>query len=325
MHTTVKRVLALCGMVVMLVLVASITVVPAHAAANGIYTATATPHYRNPSTGVIEDTGGSSSEVLGQSMTESATHRKALVEVDENGNTYVTVRLKLQDSVNSVSFKVDGSSVSYTCMQENYSDNSADFRMRVNSENSLICVSMYVAPMGRDVVFFITLSGLQAGSGDFVTSITVAPPAPETKPEEPKQEPQSEPQPETQPAQKPDAKPEQKPDAKPEQKPDTKPETKPADSKETEPEETPVSTEVDAEPAEATEVTTEPTATAEPKESTEPVGLQEFDASGNAVEEAETQSHGGSMKVALWVILGVAVAGGAGFCVWYFCFFKKKN
>lgn len=317
MHTTAKRVLALCGMVVMLVLVASITVVPAHAAANGIYTATATPQYKNPSTGVIEDSGGEGSEALGQAMTESATHRKALVEVDENGNTYVTVRLKLQDSVSGVSFKVDGSSVSHTCMQENYGDNSADFRMRVNSENSVIRVSMHVVPMGRDVVFFITLSGLQEGSGDFITSITVAPPAPEPESEET--------EPESKPEQKPDAKPETtKPDAKPASKPDAKP----ADSKETKPVETTVPAAETTEPTETAEVTTEPTETTVPKESkesTEPAGLQEFDASGNPVEKTETQSHGGSMKVAMWVILGVVVAGGVGFCVWYFCFFKKKN
>lgn len=66
---------------------------------NGIYTATATPHYRNPLTGKIEDSGGEDSEVLGQSMTESTTDTKALVEVDSNGNTYITVRLKLMDNI----------------------------------------------------------------------------------------------------------------------------------------------------------------------------------------------------------------------------------
>ena len=84
----------LCGMVVMLALVAGITAIPAYAASNGIYTATATPHYRNPLTGKIEDSGGEDSEVLGQSMTESATYTKALVEVDSNGNTYITVTFR---------------------------------------------------------------------------------------------------------------------------------------------------------------------------------------------------------------------------------------
>ena len=160
-------------MVVMLALVAGITAIPAYAASNGIYTATATPHYRNPLTGKIEDSGGEDSEVLGQSMTESATDTKALVEVDSNGSTYITVRLKLMDNIQNPTFKVDGSSVSASLMQEDYSANTADYRMKVASENSVIRCSMYVVPMGRDVIFFITVSNLNSGSGDFVTSITV--------------------------------------------------------------------------------------------------------------------------------------------------------
>ena len=89
-----RRVLkSVCGVAVMLVLAASITAIPAYAAENGIYLATATPHYKHPTTGVIEDAGGDGSAVLGQSMTESATYTKALVEVDADGRTYVTVRL----------------------------------------------------------------------------------------------------------------------------------------------------------------------------------------------------------------------------------------
>jgi hypothetical protein len=160
-------------MVVMLALVAGITAIPAYAASNGIYTATATPHYRNPLTGKIEDSGGEDSEVLGQSMTESATYTKALVEVDSNGNTYITVRLKLMDNIQNPTFMVDGSTTSASLMQEDYSANTADYRMKVASENSVIRCSMYVVPMGRDVIFFITVSNLNSGSGDFVTSISV--------------------------------------------------------------------------------------------------------------------------------------------------------
>lgn len=143
------------------------------AAAAGIYIATATPHYRHPQTGVIEDSGGESSEVLGQSMTESATHTQALVEVDSSGNTWVTIRLKLMDNIENPTFRVDGSGVSATLMQENYSDNTADYRMKVGSENSVIRVDMYVVAMGRSVIFYITVSNLQSGAGDFITSISV--------------------------------------------------------------------------------------------------------------------------------------------------------
>ncbi len=163
----------LCSVVIMLALAASMISMPVFAASNGIYIATATPHYRHPVTGVIEDAGGDGSAVLGQSMTESATYRRALVEVDSAGQTYITVRLQLMDNIENPVFQVDGSAVTATLMQEDYTNNTADYRMRVGSENSVIRCSMYVVAMGRQVVFYITVSNLQAGSGDFVTSITV--------------------------------------------------------------------------------------------------------------------------------------------------------
>ncbi len=311
MRTTAKKFFVLCSVVMMLALVVSIGAVPASAASNGIYIASANPSYRNPTTGQIEDSGGDSSEVLGQSMTESATHRKALVEVDPSGNTYVTVRLKLQNSVSGVSFAVDGASVSASCMQEG--NDTADYRMRVGSEHSVIRVKMFVTPMGRDVTFFITLSGLQEGSGDFITSVEVVKPteAPETEP--PATEPPATEAPATQP------------------KPTS---SKPAESAKPkepakEPAKEPVSTEApEEETTAATEETVEVTEDTAPTESTGALGLQEFDASGDAVkttEEAETQQQGGKVSVFLWVILGIAVVGGAGFCVWYFVFFKKKK
>ena len=173
-HNVLKAFKALCGMVVVLALfMAGITAMSAYAADNGIYIATATPHYRNPQTGVIEDSGGDGSYVLGQSMTESATYRKALVEVDASGNTYITVRLQLMDNIQNPQFQVDGSPVTATLMQEDYINNTADYRMKVNSENSIVRCNMNVIAMGRDVIFYITFSNLQEGSGDFITSITV--------------------------------------------------------------------------------------------------------------------------------------------------------
>ena len=289
MHTTAKRIAALCSMVVMLVLGASITALPVHAAQHGIYTAAATPSYRNPSTGEIEDSGGEDSAVLGQSMTESVTYGRALVEVDQDGSTYATIRLQMMDNIESVSFQVDGYGVSATTMQENYGSNTADFRMRVNSEYSVIRCNIYVTAMGREVVFFITLSGLQDGSGDFVTSIELAQPEPEPEPEPAKPEPTEAPD-------------------------ETKaPETEPA---QTEPTETQAAeTHAESKPAE------------DETKATAPAGLQEFDASGNQVTEgAEApQKDEGGISVIGWVLIAVIAAGGIGFGVWYFVFFKKKK
>ena len=171
----------LCCAVVVLALMAGITAVQTLALSNGIYIATASPHYKHPVTGVIEDSGGEGSAVLGQSMTESALYNKALVEVDNKGTTYITVRLKLMDNIENPEFEVDGKSVSASLMQEDYTENTADYRMKVPSEKSIIKCSMYVVPMGRQVKFFITVSDLTSGSGDFITSVTVDKPAATTK------------------------------------------------------------------------------------------------------------------------------------------------
>ena len=308
-NTAAKLKRALCSMVVMLALMAGITSIPALAASNGIYTATATSHYKHPTTGVIEDSGGEGSYVLGQSMTESALNKAALVEVDSSGATWVTIRLNLMDNIQSPQFQVDGSSVSATLMQEDYTNNTADYRMRVNSENSIIRCNMYVIPMGREVIFYITVGNLQSGSGDFVTSITVQEPEPE-----------------------------------PEQPAVTTPQTQ-APSTETPSEQAPSAEEPSAQPTEETPSGTEEPVTEEPvtedpdsetssdneedEESSEALGLEEFDASGNKVNDTSTEAEQGGgtgNPIVWWVIGGIIVVAIAGGCVWYFCFFRKgKN
>ena len=312
-NTASKLKRALCSMVVMLALMAGITSVPVLAASPGIYTATATSHYRHPTTGVIEDSGGESSYVLGQSMTDSALNKAALVEVDSSGATWVTIRLNLMDNIQSPQFQVDGSSVSATLMQEDYSNNTADYRMRVNSENSIIRCNMYVIPMGREVIFYITVGGLSAGSGDFVTSITVEEPEPVVEPE-----------------------------PEPEQPETTTPQTPSSQTPSTQ---TPSVEEPSAQPTEETPSSTEEPITEEPvtedpdsetssdneedEESSEALGLEEFDASGNKVSDTSTEAEQSSSTgnpVIWWVIGGIVVVAIAGGCVWYFCFFRKgKN
>lgn len=170
----------LCGIAVLLAVLVSMTVLPAGAVSNGIYLATASPHYKNPITGTIEDSGGEGSSVLGQSMTESATYKQALVEVDASGNTFITVRLQLMDNIENPQFQVAAagtdsfSAVSAALMQENYTDYTSDYRMQVPDENAVIRCNMYVTAMGREVIFYITVSDLVSGSGDFITSIQVS-------------------------------------------------------------------------------------------------------------------------------------------------------
>jgi len=310
-NTASKLKRAICSMVVMLALVAGITSIPVLAASNGIYTATATSHYKHPTTGKIEDSGGEGSYVLGQSMTDSALNKAALVEVDPQGNTFVTVRLNLMDNIQNPQFQVDGSrngnfsSVSATVMQEDFTNNTTDFRMQVPSENAILRCNMYVIPMGRDVIFYITVGNLQPGSGDFVTSVKVEEPAQELDPE-PEQPATTTPQ--TPSTQTPSA---EEPSAQPT-------------------EETPSSTE---EPVTEEPVTEDPDSETstddEEDEESSALGLAEFDESGNAVSNTSTEAEQNSSTgnpVVWWVIGGIVVVALAGGCVWYFCFFRKgKN
>lgn len=301
-NTASKLKRALCSMVVMLALMAGISAIPALAASNGIYTATATSHYKHPTTGVIEDSGGEGSYVLGQSMTDSALNKAALVEVDSSGATWVTIRLNLMDNIQSPQFQVDGSSVSATLMQEDYTNNTADYRMRVNSENSIIRCNMYVIPMGREVIFYITVGNLQSGSGDFVTSITVQEPEPE-----PEQPAVTTPQTQTPSSQAPS---EQAPSSS--QTPNSA---------------APSSSETSGSEDPGSDASSEDSSGED--SSSEALGLEEFDASGNKVSDTSTEAEqggGSGNPIVWWVIGGIIVAAIAGGCVWYFCFFRRgKN
>ena len=292
-------------MAVMLAFVAGIPSIPVLAASNGIYTATAASHYKHPTTGKIEDSGGEGSYVLGQSMTDSALNKAALVEVDPDGNTYVTVRLNLMDNIQDPQFQVDGSrngnfsSVSATVMQEDFTNNTTDFRMQVPSENAIIRCNMYVIPMGRDVIFYITVGNLQSGSGDFVTSVKVEEPAQEPDPE-PEQPTTSTPAAQTPTTGTPDS---QTPssEAPASQAPSSTPETSSSAA----------------------------SSTSSTEEEDTVGGLAEFDAAGNEVSNASTEAEQDSSTgnpVIWWVIGGIVIVAIAGGCVWYFCFFRKgKN
>lgn len=307
-------------MVVMLALVAGITAIPAYAASNGIYTATATPHYRNPLTGKIEDSGGEDSEVLGQSMTESATYTKALVEVDSNGNTYITVRLKLMDNIQNPTFKVDESSVSASLMQEDYSANTADYRMKVASENSVIRCSMYVVPMGRDVIFFITVSNLNSGSGDFVTSISVNNNKSNNSSNNANSSNNSYSNNNSGNNNNSSYKPAESSNNSSSSKSSDKKSNKNSDKKKSK--ETTAPTTVKPSIAVPTTIATEPTTDS----AQEVNGLQEFDEQGSEVTAPATVDEVQNGSYAVWYVLGgVAVVLVAGFCVWYFGFFRKKK
>jgi hypothetical protein len=150
---------------------------PAYGATHGIYTLTATPHYQHPVTGVIEDSGQNPG--IGQGMTESVLGKQALLEVDEQGKHYITVRYSLMDNIQDVKLSYQRSAqgewvtTEATIIREDMEEGIADLRFAVSDENAIVRAEFYVIPMGRVVVFYSAFSNPVPGSGDFVTSISV--------------------------------------------------------------------------------------------------------------------------------------------------------
>jgi len=159
-----------------LIVITGLMTVPAQALEKGVYTGSVTTSYYNPDTGNIDD-GGTANAALGEGMCRSATGATGLVEV-EGDEIWVTIRLLLQSSCKNVTFYTrtaydSYSQVSYDVIAEDSSADSRDFRFKVSNSGVKIKCTMYVTPMGRDVLWYLYVdtSTLTSGSGDFVVSI----------------------------------------------------------------------------------------------------------------------------------------------------------
>lgn len=140
------------------------------------YIAKATPYYKHPVTGKVEDAGNN--EALGQSMTESVLHKKALLEKTKDGKVFATVRIYLTDNLTDVKIwtqKNSGDSwtkTGTTIMQENIGgEYCTDYRFEIPDETAIMKMSFYVTPMGRDVIFYFQFSDLKTGTSDFIVSV----------------------------------------------------------------------------------------------------------------------------------------------------------
>nr|WP_288641024.1 heme-binding Shp domain-containing protein [uncultured Anaerobutyricum sp.] len=142
------------------------------AASGSIYTCKMNPTYSHPVTGQVEDSGGSSSSTTGQGMVEGAIGSKGILEVTDSGEYYLTFQLGLMDYSSKQSFGVQNindsgwNTVSAT-VTGNGSDSSgktADMRIPVSSESCIVRCSMYVEPMGRNVIFYFYPSDYTEGN-----------------------------------------------------------------------------------------------------------------------------------------------------------------
>lgn len=162
-----------------LTLLCGLITVPASAAevSPGVYTASMVTTYYNPDTGNVDD-GGTANAALGEGMCRSATDKTALVEVDSSGNVWVTVRLLLQSNCSNIAlYSRSGydsyKQLSYNIIAEDAGNDSIDYRIKVSEPGQKLKCTMYVTPMGRDVLWYLYVdtSTLKSGSGDFVVSI----------------------------------------------------------------------------------------------------------------------------------------------------------
>lgn len=166
-------------------LLAGANAVVVRAAGGTVYTCTINPCYAHPVTGEIEDSGGEASYVTGQGMVEGALSTTGILELTDSGEYYLTIRMSLMDYTANHSFWVQNvgdsgwsepASMGITGSGTDTNGTTNDICIQVPSENCVIRGSMYVTPMGRDVVFYCYPSNFTAGnSTDMAATIVTEP------------------------------------------------------------------------------------------------------------------------------------------------------
>ena len=144
-----------------------------YAASGNVYTCTINRCYAHPVTGVIEDSGGEASYATGQGMVEGCVYSGGILEVTDDGAYYLTIRMSLMDYTSGHSFLVQNvgdsdwtapSEIGVTANGTDSNGTTADVCMRVPSENCIVRGTMYVEPMGRNVVFYVYPSDYSEGN-----------------------------------------------------------------------------------------------------------------------------------------------------------------
>lgn len=161
--------------------VVQVTAAPAMAAStgDGVYTVTLNRSYFDPNTGA-DASGNTTNQAIGQGMVESAVSSTGLLEVVD-GTCYLTIRIILASSISNFSafVRASGSTgyseggysgVSVTKTQSSSANNTVDYCFKIPSTSCTVAGGMYVAKMGSDVVFFLTLGSTTVGSGDFTVT-----------------------------------------------------------------------------------------------------------------------------------------------------------
>ena len=142
------------------------------AASGNLYSCEIARTYEHPVTGKIEDSGGSSSKTTGQGMVEGVIASKGLLEVTDSEEYYLTFKMSLinQTSKHTIKKKKKGDrnfesqSVTETDTGKDNNGTTKDYRIKLPSQDSIIRCSMYVEPMGRNVIFYFYPGNYTAGN-----------------------------------------------------------------------------------------------------------------------------------------------------------------
>lgn len=167
-----KMLAALAAVLILTAACTGLCAVPAQAASGNVYTCVIHPCYAHPVTGVIEDSGGEASYATGQGMVDGAVYTTGILELTDSGEYYLTIRMSLMDYTSGHSFWVQNvgdsgwasPAVGVTGNGTDGNGATSDICIQVPSENCVVRGSMYVEPMGRDVIFYLYPSDYTAGN-----------------------------------------------------------------------------------------------------------------------------------------------------------------
>lgn len=149
-----------------------------------IYKATVSGQYYHPVTNEVLDNASPDNYSIGESMVKNIVQSTGQFEVSDSGSTYFTFRLGMMNFSTNQSFQIQsyGSSswstvgATVTNTGSIASGTTKDFVVSAPSTSCIVKVSMYVEPMGRDVVFFVVPSGVSESdnTGMVATKVTTA-------------------------------------------------------------------------------------------------------------------------------------------------------
>lgn len=150
---------------------AAVLAPPAHAVAGNVYAGKLVRCYRHPVTNVIEDAGGENAYATGQGMVEGCLSTKAQLEVTDDGQYFLTIRLGLIDYTSKRNFKVQQwgakswSKTKFAVSKKGKDNNGTtyDYCIKVPSQKCIVRMTMFVTPMGRSVVCYMYPKNLKKG------------------------------------------------------------------------------------------------------------------------------------------------------------------